>query len=114
MHITRNQMTVEYKKNLRGGNGTACFTNLAPLETARHIKLFSEVRLEPGASIGCHRHEGESEYYVFVSGTGILNDDGAEYPVSPGDVSVTSGGASHSLTNTGGEDLVFYALIVVD
>ncbi|MDR2098013.1 MAG: cupin domain-containing protein, partial [Spirochaetaceae bacterium] len=84
MHITKSQMTVEYKEKPRGGNGTACFTNLVPLETARHIKMFSEIRLPPGSSIGCHKHEGETEYYVFLSGTGLINENGVEYAVAPG------------------------------
>jgi mannose-6-phosphate isomerase-like protein (cupin superfamily) len=114
MHIERNRMPVENKEKLRGGEGVAIFTNLIPLETARHIKLFSEVRLPPGASIGYHKHEGETEYYVFVSGTGVLNDNGINCPVMPGDVTITGSGCSHSLSNNGGEDLVLYALIVLD
>jgi mannose-6-phosphate isomerase-like protein (cupin superfamily) len=114
MHIKRNEMVVEDKEKLRGGEGTAKFTHIVPTETLRRVKLFSEVRLAPGASIGYHRHDGETEYYVFVSGTGLVNDDGNEFKASPGDVTVTGSGCSHGLKNNGGEDLVLYALIIYD
>jgi mannose-6-phosphate isomerase-like protein (cupin superfamily) len=114
MYIARDQMTVDKKEKLRGGNGTLRFTNLVPAETFQHIKMFSEIRIPPGASIGYHKHEGETEYYVFLSGTGLVNDNGTEYTVVPGDVTITAGGSSHSLSNTGNEELVLYALIVFD
>jgi mannose-6-phosphate isomerase-like protein (cupin superfamily) len=112
MHISRDDMTIEYKEKLRGGEGTAKFTHLAPLDG--RVTLFSEVSLPPGASIGYHRHDGETEYYVFVSGTGTLNDNGTDCQVAAGDVTVTGDGCSHNLTNTGECDLVLYALIVRD
>ncbi|MDR2795260.1 MAG: cupin domain-containing protein [Spirochaetaceae bacterium] len=114
MHIKRNQMTVEDKEKLRGGEGTARFTHLVPAETLGRAKLFSEIRLPPGAAIGYHRHDGETEYYVFVSGTGVVNDNGDECTVVPGDVTVTGSGCSHSLANNGNEDLVLHALIIFD
>ena len=114
MHIKRNGMTVEDKERLRGGEGAVRFTHLIPVEPPGRIKLFSEIRLEPGASIGRHRHDGETEYYVFLSGTGVVDDNGNECKVSPGDVTVTGSGGFHSLVNNGGEDLVLYALIIYD
>jgi mannose-6-phosphate isomerase-like protein (cupin superfamily) len=114
MHISRDKMAIEYKEKLRGGEGTAKFTRLAPLDEAGRVTLFSEVCLPPGASIGYHRHEGETEYYVFVSGTGIVNDNGRDCPVAAGDVTVTGDGCSHSLRNNGECDLVLYAVIVRD
>jgi mannose-6-phosphate isomerase-like protein (cupin superfamily) len=114
MYIKRSEMTVEDKEKLRGGEGVARFTHLVPAELLRHAKLFSEIRLPPGASIGYHRHDGETEYYVFLSGTGVVNDNGDERVVSPGDVTITGSGCSHSLANKGSEDLVLYALIIYD
>ena len=114
MHVKRSGMTVEDKEKLRGGEGTARFTHLVPAEALGRVKLFSEVRLAPGASIGYHRHDWETEYYVFVSGTGVVNDNGNDFTVTPGDVTVTGSGCSHSLANNGGEDLVLYALIIYD
>jgi mannose-6-phosphate isomerase-like protein (cupin superfamily) len=113
MYIKREQMTVEDKENLRGGTGVVKFTNFAP-EMPRHTKIFSEIRLPPGASIGYHKHEGETEYYLFLSGTGIINDNGTEYTVMPGDATATGNGNSHSLTNTGKEDLLLHAIIILD
>ncbi|MDR3356270.1 MAG: cupin domain-containing protein [Spirochaetaceae bacterium] len=112
MRITRDLMAVEDKERVRGGEGRVRFTHLVREGAAGRVKLFSELRLPPGASIGWHRHDGEAEYYVFIEGTGIVNDDGKDCAVGPGDVTVTGSGCSHSLRNDGSIDLVLYALIV--
>jgi mannose-6-phosphate isomerase-like protein (cupin superfamily) len=114
MYISRDKMAIDYKEKLRDGEGTVKFTRLAPLDAAGRLTLFSEVCLPAGASIGYHRHDGETEYYIFVSGTGVVNDNGTDYPVKAGDVTVTGDGCSHSLSNTGSDDLVLYAMIVRD
>jgi mannose-6-phosphate isomerase-like protein (cupin superfamily) len=44
----------------------------------------------------------------------MVTDDDKEVAVFPGDVMVTPNGHSHSVTNTGHEDLVFIALIIKD
>ena len=61
--------------------------------------LYAEVTLEPGCSLGYHEHHG---------------DNGAYRPVSAGDITYTSSGKGHGLSNTGNTDLVFMALIIKD
>jgi mannose-6-phosphate isomerase-like protein (cupin superfamily) len=112
MLIKKDDLKVEDRPRARGGEGTARFTHLAPAEEMRNMTLFAEIRLPPGASIGYHRHDDETEYFVFLSGSGTANDNGTETAVSAGDVMITGGGASHALANTGTEDLVLLALIV--
>ena len=104
--------------NMRGGEGTV--TILAALEPEKGEllgkgRLFSTVILPPGASIGSHKHEGEMEAFLIVSGQGLYTDgDGSEAAVSPGDVTYTPPGQSHSVRNTGDTDLVLAALILFE
>lgn len=75
--------------------------------------LYAEVTLEPGAVLGYHEHHGESETYYILSGQGEYNDNGTARPVKPGDVTFTPDGQGHDIKNTGKEDLVFIALIIL-
>ena len=77
-------------------------------------RLFSFVQLMPGEEAEYHTHVGESETFFFLSGQGIANDDGEIIEVSPGMVTHTPSGHSHSVKNTGNENLAFIALILVD
>jgi mannose-6-phosphate isomerase-like protein (cupin superfamily) len=74
--------------------------------------MLSEATLPPGSSIGYHRHDNETEYYLIISGTGEVNDNGTVKPVKAGDAMITGGGTSHSIKNTGNVPLVFHAVIV--
>jgi mannose-6-phosphate isomerase-like protein (cupin superfamily) len=108
----RNTMKSETKEKMRDGEGTAHFTYLVDCEKEKNIRMLSEATLPPGASIGYHRHDQETEYYLILSGTGEVNDDGTVKPVKAGDAMITGNGASHSIKNTGTVPLVFHAVIV--
>ena len=64
-------------------------------------------RLEPGASIGLHPHQGSSEIVYVLSGTGKALYDGGEEALAPGGCHYCPEGHTHSLVNDGGEDLIF-------
>ena len=112
MVIHRNEMKSEIKERLRDGEGNSHFTYLLDAANEKNARLFAEVTLEPGCSIGSHPHEGETEYYFILSGTGMVNDDGKEVAVAKGDSVITGNGASHSIKNTGSAPLIFQAIIV--
>ncbi|GMO39413.1 MAG: cupin domain-containing protein [Termitinemataceae bacterium] len=112
MIVRRNQMNVDEKVDLRGGTGTLYFTRLAPPETFRHAKTIAEVRMPPDCSIGFHKHEDETEFYIILSGSGVANDNGKEFPIKAGDVMITGNGSSHGLKNTGKKDLVYQAIVL--
>lgn len=76
--------------------------------------LYAEVTIEAGCSLGYHEHHGESETYYILKGMGDYHDNGNVRPVTAGDVTFTSDGCGHGLVNTGSEDLVFMALIILD
>ncbi|MDR0628440.1 MAG: cupin domain-containing protein [Treponema sp.] len=114
MIIQRHAMKVEHKERMREGTGTVTITHWVDESTQPHTRLLAELRLPPGASIGLHRHDGETEYFCILAGTGVVNDDGQETVVKPGDVVITGNGASHSIRNAGTEPLVFQGIIITD
>jgi mannose-6-phosphate isomerase-like protein (cupin superfamily) len=114
MIIQRKEMTVESKEKVRGGEGATNFVHIVDGDKIPNGKLMSEVVLKPGCSIGEHVHDGETEYYIILSGNGTVNDNGVTKTVHPGDVVITGGGDSHSIANSGKEDLVFHAIIILN
>jgi mannose-6-phosphate isomerase-like protein (cupin superfamily) len=103
----------EYREHMRGGNGTVELTALAR-EIPKNLRLYSLIRLAPGASIGYHVHENETELFHFLTGSGMADDNGEKVSVSAGDTMSTPSGCGHSVENTGKDDLIFLAAIVRD
>jgi mannose-6-phosphate isomerase-like protein (cupin superfamily) len=112
MVIHRDEMKVEEKERMRDGEGVVRITHLLDGSTQKNARLFAEITLNPGCSIGNHDHVSETEYYFILTGAGLVNDDGKEVAVKPGDTIITGNGASHSIKNTGADPLVFIAVIV--
>jgi len=112
MIIHRNEMKVEERERLWNGEGITRLLHLVDGSTQKNARLFAEITLNPGCSIGDHKHDSETEYYFILSGTGIVNDDGKEVHVKQGDSIITGNGASHSIKNSGSVPLVFHAVIV--
>lgn len=68
-------------------------------------------RLEPGASIGYHKHEGNCEIIYILEGKAkYLMDEGVEYGTA-GQAHYCPEGHSHSMINEGPDDLVFFAVV---
>lgn len=114
MIVKAETMESEVRPQMRGGAGECLVTFLAGRQLQKHVKLFSKVDVPVGASIGSHSHSEETEYYYILEGTGLINDNGMPCDVKPGDVVVTTGGASHSVENTGSVPLKMIAVIVTD
>ena len=112
MIINRSEMKIENKEKMRDGNGITTITHLVNCENEKNVRLIAEITLPPGASIGEHCHDKETEYYLILSGNGLVNDNGKEIEVKTGDSIITGGGASHSIANNGDTPLVFTAVIV--
>ena len=103
----------EYRENMRGGNGTVEITNFAtPAELNDKGRLFANITLKPGCSIGYHVHENDSELFYLMKGTALYNDNGVECTLSAGDVMVCPAGTGHSIANNGDEDVEVCAVIV--
>jgi len=112
MVIQRKEMKAEDKERMRDGDGIAHLTYLLDADTEKNARMFAEVVLNPGCSIGYHPHDAETEYYFILSGTGVVNDNGSEKNIGPGDAMITGNGMSHSIKNNGSVPLVFHAVII--
>lgn len=69
--------------------------------------------LPPGAAIGKHTHEGDSEIIYILSGTGEVFYDGDIVPLEAGQCHYCPKGHTHSLMNNSEADLVFFAVVPV-
>ena len=103
------------KKEAAGGHGTLfgayAFTRDKALKD-QAIKEISWLTLQPGDSIGYHKHVTNEDTYIIVSGQGMFKDkDGKDYPVKAGDITIVRKGESHGMVNTGKEPLVFVDVI---
>jgi len=67
--------------------------------------VFRKRALKPGSGIGLHEQKEDEIYYV-LSGTGTMTLDGKTVHVAAGTAILTRPGSSHSLRQTGSEDLV--------
>ena len=98
-----------------GGEGCVVIKHILGKEELNgKCGLYAEVTIGKGCSLGYHEHHGESETYYILSGKGDYNDNGAIRPVTDGDVTFTPSGRGHGLVNTGDDDLIFMALIILD
>ena len=103
----------EYRENMRGGNGTVEITNFATRsELNDKGRLFANITLKPGCSIGYHVHEKDSELFYIMKGEALYNDNGTECTVRAGDVTVCPAGAGHSIANNSEETVEICAVIV--
>ncbi|QSB06876.1 class I tRNA ligase family protein [Natronoglycomyces albus] len=64
-------------------------------------------RVAPGVTSTSHQHD-ETEFFVIVAGHGELSVDGRIYRAVPGTVALFEPFESHTITNTGESDLVFF------
>jgi redox-sensitive bicupin YhaK (pirin superfamily) len=69
------------------------------------IKFVHDDLIEPGASIGEHRHDGDEEFYYILEGAGEMTMDGTVVTVGAGDFGFTQSGQRHSLRNTGSQPM---------
>lgn len=108
-------METERIENMCGGKGHVIIKHiLGDKELNGKCRLYAQVTLEPGCSLGFHEHHGESETYYIISGEGIYSDNGNLRMVKAGEKTFTPDGCGHALSNTGNENLVFMALIILD
>ncbi|MGJ8638035.1 MAG: cupin domain-containing protein [Opitutaceae bacterium] len=106
------QIAADIAENVRGGTGTVSAHKLLDLFPGSAIKSVGIVRLEPGASIGEHSHHGDEDFYFCISGSGVVVDNGVEYPFTPGVLQIARDGDSQAMRNTGETELVFLGALV--
>lgn len=68
-------------------------------------------RIHPGGSIGMHAHPTSDDINYVISGTGKAVCDGEEELLTAGTCHICKKGSSHSIINTGAEDLVLFTVV---
>ncbi len=106
MKIDFQAMAEQPMANFKGGEGVM----EAKIHCAGKDKIMCN-RLEPGASIGMHRHEDSSEAIFITSGRAEAICDGVRETLAPGQCTFCPKGSEHTLINTGDADLCFYAFV---
>lgn len=109
----RDQQNHSVREFMRGGKKYVEQTELSTQLPGR-VRIFNVLTLIPGASIGYHVHEGETELFYFLEGNGRVQDDDSFHDISAGDSMATFSGHGHSVENTGDTNLVILAAIVKD
>ena len=99
---------IEEKKeiNFKGGNGVLVTRNF--VDEKNKIMMS---RLTPGANIGYHTHEMNSEIIYILSGVGHFEYDDQVEKVKAGDVHYCPMGHSHAFYNDGDDDLAYFAIV---
>lgn len=82
----------------------------AKMHVDDNLKLMKGT-LIPGASIGVHTHENNSEVVFALSGEAEVTMDGKTEILKPGTVHYCPMGHSHGMANKGTEDFVMYAVV---
>ena len=67
--------------------------------------VFRKRAFHPGSGVG-HHAQHEDEVYYALSGRGVMTVDGKDIEMTPGTAVLTRPGSSHSLKQSGTEDLV--------
>ncbi|MDR1934122.1 MAG: cupin domain-containing protein [Candidatus Accumulibacter sp.] len=106
-------MFTQYNEQMRGGKGTVTVKHLLkPEEMFGKGRLFAELTIPPGASVGLHPHEGNVEAYYILQGSGRYQDNDQFYEVAAGDLTLVDDHDSHGLENTGDVPLKLIGLIL--
>lgn len=80
-------------------------------DTADPQASIARARVAPGVTTRWHALTGVTERYLILSGTGEVEvGEDVQEPVQPGDVVVIPPGVRQRITNTGNNDLLFYAI----
>lgn len=109
------ELAVTNRNQVAGGNGDlivkyAFVRDNAPADFT--TKEMGYMTLMPGDSVGLHKHEGNEDSYLIVSGVGTYTDeDGSQYEIKAGDMTICRSGHSHALSNSGQSPLIFFAVL---
>ncbi len=110
MIIDFDQIPVQPIAHFKGGEGEV----LTRMHTDEMGKI-GRLTLPAGTSIGLHTHETSAEVMYFLSGHGIILEDGAPngepIAVSAGMCCYCPKGQSHSLINNGTEPLTLLVVV---
>ena len=106
-------MIIDYKKidvqNIEGFKGGKGLMSMRCFDDGKDKIMLS--RLAPGANIGFHSHEMNSEVIYCLSGEGHFEYDDTVEAFHTGDVHYCPMGHAHAMFNDGETDLVYFAIV---
>lgn len=110
--ILKNTNTPLRKENLGGTGLGAANTFYLPIpDDPGAFTMSARIELDPGASVGYHKHADNEEVYFIMAGDGLYTEEGEKLKVGPGDVLLCRKGNSHGIENTGSGLLILGAAI---
>ena len=103
----------DIKENMRGGEGSVKIEHYwhPGTEMKASNQMFAKLTLQPGSSIGFHKHEDEEEVFVVLRGSGETDDNGHKSVLNVGDTILTGDGSGHSIKCISQEPLELMAVI---
>ena len=100
-------------ENFKGGEGNVTsFHFMTEQEVLGAGRVFAKFSIQPGCSVGYHKHDGDSEVYYILKGKGLISDDGTDVVVEAGDAQFCPDGHCHSIKNIGEDTLEYIAIIL--
>ena len=114
IYRTKGEITQAPLQNVMGGEGTVMMEKLllAPEEMLGKGRAYVRHTLNPGVSIGQHKHEGEMESMVIVSGSAVHMINGETQHLEAGDIIAAMPGDTHGIACKGTEPLVLIAQVL--
>ena len=108
------EIPVNVLNDFKGGTGEITMIPFMDEKEANGAgRLFAKMLIEqPGSGIGQHVHETEFEAYYILKGKALVNDNGTEVILEPGDAHICPDGSFHSVTNAGDGPLEFIATVL--
>ena len=107
------EMFTQHNEAMRGGEGAVTVKHLLkPDELLGKGRLFAELTIPPGASVGLLRHEGDVEAYYILQGKGRYLNNEEVFEVEAGDLTLVDDHNSHGLENVGDTPLKLIGLIL--
>ena len=113
MIVRVSEKTHDEMLNPKNGLGKA--TRIAYEEACKYegsIKMMAMMSLDSDSTIGYHVHEDDMELYLILDGKPIVNDNGTEDILNPGDLLITEKGQGHSMSNKTNDPVTFLAIII--
>lgn len=110
----REEIPVRIAERFRGGEGDIWIKDLTCGRKPANVKVFSEMVLPKGSSIGYHVHTADSEIIYILGGEGLYRTGETQVKVRAGDALVCHTGEGHGLRNEEDEPLRFLAAVVAE
>ena len=100
-------------ENMKGGEGLVEKTSSIEVgEYNSDARVITRLVLRPGVSIGRHVHMGDEEIMSILRGKARYYEEGKEYILEEGDVTICLNGQEHSIENASEtEDLEIYVVV---